>query len=315
MSVALASGVCMECARRLARRCGAFGAERAARTNRARCRPALRFSKERFANGIAWTIGALLLVQLGLYRGILDAGVLVACVGGVLAAAVLGVLSAWRDFYERLAYGTVLRWSVALLGMVFTVVPLCVAGAPEIAALLCFVAYQVQNIFNVTNTVSFCRARRLRATDAVPPYYAVYALSVVTASAVACALYAVSDEGFAARILSAIAAASMFLLVPTLPARTSSVEVMSFEKLPEDEDAEGRKERAVRDVAQACSLTARESEVMRLVVRGCSREEIAGEFGISASTVKNHITSLYAKTGVHSARELAALVERKGLGR
>jgi LuxR family maltose regulon positive regulatory protein len=61
-------------------------------------------------------------------------------------------------------------------------------------------------------------------------------------------------------------------------------------------------------------LTARELEVLRLIVAGLSNPEIAEELFIAVSTVKSHINHIYGKLGVESrtqavikAQELAIL--------
>ena len=46
------------------------------------------------------------------------------------------------------------------------------------------------------------------------------------------------------------------------------------------------------------SLSAREIEVLRLVARGTTNQEIAAELFISQATVKTHLTHIYAKLGV-----------------
>jgi HD-GYP domain-containing protein (c-di-GMP phosphodiesterase class II) len=57
-------------------------------------------------------------------------------------------------------------------------------------------------------------------------------------------------------------------------------------------------------------LTARELEVLRLLVRGLSNKEIADELVISRSTVGTHVEHIYTKLGV-STRALASLFAMK----
>lgn len=47
-------------------------------------------------------------------------------------------------------------------------------------------------------------------------------------------------------------------------------------------------------------LSAREAEVMRLIVQGRSNSEIAGQLFLAEKTVKNHVNRIYAKLGVTS---------------
>jgi DNA-binding NarL/FixJ family response regulator len=52
-------------------------------------------------------------------------------------------------------------------------------------------------------------------------------------------------------------------------------------------------------------LTRRESEVLRLIVDGCSNREIAGQFSLSEETVKRHLSNIFDKLGVSTRLELA----------
>jgi DNA-binding CsgD family transcriptional regulator len=58
-------------------------------------------------------------------------------------------------------------------------------------------------------------------------------------------------------------------------------------------------------IARANHLTARETEIAMLVLRGLSTNEIAAALFISTYTVQDHLKSIFEKVGVHSRRELA----------
>jgi DNA-binding NarL/FixJ family response regulator len=60
-------------------------------------------------------------------------------------------------------------------------------------------------------------------------------------------------------------------------------------------------------------LTARESEVLRLVSMGLGNKEIANRLGISEHTAKFHISSILSKLNAGSRTEAVSLGIRKGL--
>jgi DNA-binding NarL/FixJ family response regulator len=61
------------------------------------------------------------------------------------------------------------------------------------------------------------------------------------------------------------------------------------------------------------SLTPREREVLRLVIRGRSNEEIGAEINASRKTVEAHLSRLYERYGIRGGRiELAIRAEREG---
>ena len=53
-------------------------------------------------------------------------------------------------------------------------------------------------------------------------------------------------------------------------------------------------------VTQPAYLTARESEVLRLMARGRTYVQISAELGVSCHTVASHIKNTYRKLGVRS---------------
>jgi DNA-binding NarL/FixJ family response regulator len=59
-------------------------------------------------------------------------------------------------------------------------------------------------------------------------------------------------------------------------------------------------------------LSAREREVLQLVVDGASNDEIGSRLGISSRTVESHLRRLFERFGVASRTELAARALREG---
>ena len=61
------------------------------------------------------------------------------------------------------------------------------------------------------------------------------------------------------------------------------------------------------------TLTARELEVLQLIVEGKSNKEIAGVLGLSANTVAVHRSNLMQTLGIHNTAELVVYAIRQGL--
>lgn len=64
--------------------------------------------------------------------------------------------------------------------------------------------------------------------------------------------------------------------------------------------------------ARSFNLTTRESQVVGLIVEGCTNKDIARRFDISEDTVKRHLTNIFDKTGVSSRLELALFAVHHG---
>jgi len=62
----------------------------------------------------------------------------------------------------------------------------------------------------------------------------------------------------------------------------------------------------------AVELTAREREVLSLVVAGLANKQIARRLGISEKTVKGHLTNLFTRIGVTDRTQAALWAERTG---
>lgn len=74
-------------------------------------------------------------------------------------------------------------------------------------------------------------------------------------------------------------------------------------------DQEQRRAAEAMESRQALdTLTAREREVLDLIVRGFTNRECAGMLGVSPRTVETHRANLAAKLGTHSLVELSRLM-------
>jgi FixJ family two-component response regulator len=92
-------------------------------------------------------------------------------------------------------------------------------------------------------------------------------------------------------------------------------QLMDRIQLAIDQDALARRQRSQRDeiMTRLAHLTARQREVMSLVVAGNTTKAIAARIGASARTVEVHRKQVMAKMQVESLAELVALAVRHGL--
>lgn len=68
-----------------------------------------------------------------------------------------------------------------------------------------------------------------------------------------------------------------------------------------------------RKSALADSLSTREREILRLIVRGMTNTEIAKQLYLSEGTVRNHVSALFEKLGVSDRTQAAVVALRQGL--
>jgi DNA-binding NarL/FixJ family response regulator len=70
---------------------------------------------------------------------------------------------------------------------------------------------------------------------------------------------------------------------------------------------------SARPTRQLPALSARERQVVDLVVAGRRNRDIAAEMGISEKTVKTHLTHVYQRLGVAGRSEMIAAVTAEGI--
>ena len=61
-------------------------------------------------------------------------------------------------------------------------------------------------------------------------------------------------------------------------------------------------------------LTARERQVLSYIARGANNETISGDLGLATQTVRNYISSIYEKLGLHTRAEVIVWARERGLG-
>jgi DNA-binding NarL/FixJ family response regulator len=105
------------------------------------------------------------------------------------------------------------------------------------------------------------------------------------------------------RLLDAIrvAAAGDALLAPVITRRL--VERFTAAARPTDDAPSQR----------LADLTARELEVLRLIARGRSNAEIAGDLILGENTIKTHVSRVFAKLGLRDRAQAVVLAYETGL--
>jgi DNA-binding NarL/FixJ family response regulator len=64
--------------------------------------------------------------------------------------------------------------------------------------------------------------------------------------------------------------------------------------------------------SQTEALTSRELDVLRLLGSGATNQEIAAQLSLGEGTVRNYVSSILAKTGLHDRTQLALLAVHQG---
>jgi len=110
---------------------------------------------------------------------------------------------------------------------------------------------------------------------------------------------ALGDAAFAAAVTAGRA----------LPLDEAVAEALAEPVRPKGDD----RPRSPTDPAARAGLTAREADVLRLLVQGRSNREIAEALFISHRTATTHVANSLAKLGVATRTEAAAVAVRDGL--
>jgi DNA-binding NarL/FixJ family response regulator len=110
------------------------------------------------------------------------------------------------------------------------------------------------------------------------------------------------------------AGAAAYLLKETGPETLfEAIHAASRGEVRLDPKAQKRLVREVRTPEMRESLTARETETLRLVARGMTNKEVAAEMSVSEVTVKTHVSSVLSKLNLQSRTQAALFALKEGL--
>jgi len=68
-----------------------------------------------------------------------------------------------------------------------------------------------------------------------------------------------------------------------------------------------------RSAGEGVALTPRQAQVLHLLARGCSTEQMAQELGVAQDTIRNHVRAILHRLGVHSRLEAVITAHQRGL--
>ena len=96
-----------------------------------------------------------------------------------------------------------------------------------------------------------------------------------------------------------------------MPAANSSAPAITRRLI--EQFARGARPRSGGVPARLAELTPRELEVLRLIARGMSNAEIAGELILGENTIKTHVARVLAKLGLRDRVQAVVLAYETGL--
>ncbi len=229
---------------------------------------------------------------------------------GIVLCSLLMLLFSRSKVSDTLRFNEMLRWVIVCVAAIWAVMPLASDAAPALACFLCSAAYIFQSVLMILLIVEICDDYRVSLTSVTASHYGRFIIFASLASLVYWILSTTCKTRIALEAVTAICIVATVACVPILPSRKSRAMVLAMDSLPEEKGREELLRDGIETLARTHALTAREVEVMSMLIGGASRIEMAETLHLSTWTVKNHVASIYAKTGVHSVPELTSLIER-----
>ena len=298
---------------------GALCASQAARGNAAQS--AVAFPCERYRlTAYSLSMLASLGVTVGLTGGFIvyfcalnkgAAAMEAVSVAPIVVFVVVAVLVRFLSEGRQPRFGMVARLLISITGFALALLPLLVHASPQFTFGLFKTVFALQGIVMMLFSIEVACENGLRVLNVMPVNYAFYCLMACLGAFAFWASQVYVGGRVAWEVIAAVGVLATVMVIPMLPAVSSAATAFTLEELPENEGREQRMERMRDGMAESFGLTGRESEVLYCLMEGLSRAEIADRLALSRWTVKDYMSSIYRKAGVHSYQELMALVQRE----
>lgn len=202
-----------------------------------------------------------------------------------------------------LHFGLLIRFTLVMTGVVFAFAAVLYAHLAILLTALCQAVTIVQGIAMTVLSIEICHERNLEMSDVMPANYAVYIVFL------SCGMGLTAWAGFNGgelvwQLVFAAGATSVVAAILALPSTSSSAATFTEKTLLENERYEERTSRVCMQTAARYGLTPRETDVLELLLLGRTRAQIADSLALSTWTVKEYVSDIYSKVGVHSAKDL-----------
>lgn len=244
--------------------------------------------------------------SFGTESGATNSGVMLA---GIILCSLLMLLFSRSRLADTLRFNEMMRWVIVAVASAWAVMPLASDAAPALACFLCSAAYIFQSVLMILLIVEICDDYRVSVACVTAVHYGRFIVFASLSSLSYWLLSQACAPKIALEAVTAICVVATVACVPILPSRKSRAMVLAMDGLPEEKSRADLLRGSMETLARTRGLTAREAEVMAMLVKGMGRADIAESLHVSTWTVKNHVANIYAKTDVHSAQELISRLE------
>lgn len=230
---------------------------------------------------------------------------LAVAVGALVCITLLARLFVKRQF------GALVRLAIGVSGVIVTAFPLLYAINPQMFYPFGHFLFILLEVSIVFFSIDICFERGLRISAVMPANYALFLLTSCAATIVFWLSQVLLGERTGLEFIALLGAVTVAAVIAFLPSRESNAVTFTLDTLPENTSFESNLAQRRNGLVAKYGLSEREAEVLELLFRGMTRQQIADELHLSPWTIKDRVSAIYEKTGVHSYKELTRLLEDK----